>query len=256
MILALDVGNSQIHGGVFEGERLKAQFRKTSKSGSSSDEIGLFLKTILRENEIEPARITQIAVCSVVPDLDHSLRNACKKYFGMTPFLLAPGVKTGLKIRYYNPQEVGSDRISNAIAGTQLFPQKNLVIVDFGTATTFDVVSASKEYLGGLILPGLRISMEALESKTAKLPVVEIVAPAQVVGRSPVESIQSGLYYGNLCAMKGLFAEIKREHFGNEPTLLIGTGGFSRLFERERVFDSLVPELVLLGLVQALRMNL
>lgn len=258
MILALDVGNSQIHGGLFVDDRLQFQFRKNTKNGNSSDEIGLFLKAVLRENGIDPKKIHQIVLCSVVPDEVHSIKGACQKYFDLAPhfpMILGPGTRTGLKIKYRNPVEVGADRIANAIAGTHLFPGKNLIIVDFGTATTYDVVTSEKEYLGGLILPGLRISMEALEGRTAKLPAVEIVAPEEIVGRSTVESIQSGLYYSNLFALRGLAERIRKEYFEGEEAMVIGTGGFSRLFERDGAFDTLVPELVLIGLHRALKLN-
>jgi type III pantothenate kinase len=257
MILSLDVGNSQIHGGVYDGDQLRFQFRKNTKTGNSSDELGLFLSLILKENGVSTRDIKQIAICSVVPDVIHSLKGACQKYLDLVPFILQAGTKTGLKIKYRNPLEVGSDRIANSIAGTHLFPGKNLIIVDFGTATTYDVVTADRDYLGGLILPGFKISMEALESKTARLPTVEIVAPTEIVGRSTTESIQAGLYYQNLYALKGITAVIKDKYFGNsaDPTAIIGTGGFSRMLEREGVFDTLVPELVLMGLNLALRMN-
>ena len=255
MILALDVGNSQIYGGVFIGGELKLQFRKTSKGGNSSDEFGLFLRSILRENDIQPERIEHIAVCSVVPDVIHSLKGACVKYFNLQPFILQAGVKTGLKIRYRNPIEVGADRIANSVAAAGMFPEKNIIIADFGTATTFCAVSSDREYLGGLILPGFRISMEALESQTAKLPVVEIIRPTEVIGRSTVESIQSGLYFSNLHALRGISEQIKREYFKNQDTLLIGTGGFSRLFEQAQVFDHLVPDLVLRGVKMTLEFN-
>jgi type III pantothenate kinase len=255
MILALDVGNSQIYGGVYENEKLKLQFRKNSREANSSDEFGMFLRSVLRENGIDPKAIRQIALCSVVPDVLHSLRGACSKYFDIQPFILQAGIKTGLKIKYRNPLEVGADRIANSIGATHLFPGKNLIIVDFGTATTFCVVTAEKEYLGGVILAGLRLSMEALEAETAKLPSVEIVAPEEIVGRSTVESIQSGLYYGNLSVLKEMSREIKKKYLDDKNCVLIGTGGFSRLFEKEKVFDALVPELVLIGLNRALKMN-
>lgn len=264
MILALDIGNSQIHGGVFapgetaQGrEAIKVQFRKDTRSGHSSDEVGVFLRVVLRENGIDPGQISRIAVCSVVPDAVHSIRNACIKYFGKgAPFMLKPGVRTGLNIKYRNPLEVGSDRIANAIAGSQLFPGKNLIIVDFGTATTYDVVTAGRDYLGGLILPGLRLSMEALELRTARLPSVEILAPSDLVGQSTVESIQSGLYYSNLFALRGITDRIRQTCFKGSPdTLVIGTGGLSRVFDQDQAFDEIVPELVLIGLVRALQMN-
>lgn len=256
MILALDVGNSQIYGGVFEDEKLMFQFRKNSRNAPSSDEYGVFLRSVLRENGFDPKEVSQIAICSVVPDLVHSLKGACDKYFSLQPFVLQAGTKTGLKIKYRNPIEVGADRIATAIAGTHLYPNENLIVTDFGTATTFCAITKEKEYLGGLILPGVRISMEALESKTARLPAVEIQAPDKIVGRSTVESIQAGLYFGNLHALRGIVAQIKKDEFLGEPARLIGTGGFSRLFEKENVFDHLIPELVLLGLIRALKMNM
>ena len=255
MILTLDVGNSQLYGGVFENDKLRLQFRKSSKQGNSSDEIGLFLKSVLRENDINPAAIKQISMCSVVPDVIHSIRNACRKYFEINPFVLQAGTKTGLKIKYRNPLEVGADRIANAVAATHMFPGKNLIIIDLGTATTFCAITADKDYLGGIILPGLRISMEALDSKTAKLPSVEIVAPEELVGRSTVESIQSGLFFGNLAILQELSRRIKTENLKDPSTLVIGTGGFARLFEKEKIFDVLLPELVLEGLKQSLKMN-
>ncbi len=261
MILSLDVGNTQLYGGVFEETngaeppKMRFSFRKTSRDGASSDEYGLFLRSVLRENGLDPAEIRKIAICSVVPEVVYSIKSCCKKYFGLQPFILQAGARTGLAIRYRNPAEVGADRIANSIAASHLFPSRNLIVIDFGTATTFDVVTAGKEYLGGLIVPGLRISMEALVANTAKLPTVEILAPEQLVGRTTIESIQSGLYHGNLAMVRELTRQIRERSFGAEPTVVVGTGGFSRLFEGEGVFDALVPDLVLTGLNLALRMN-
>ena len=257
MILCLDVGNSQIYGGLFSEEdpTVLFQFRKTSKDGSSSDEFGVFLKSVLRENGYKVEDIRKIAICTVVPGVLHSLKGACQKYFGLEPFVLKAGVKTGLKIKYNNPIEVGADRIANAIAVSKLYENKNAIVVDFGTATTFCVITKNKEYLGGMILPGVRLGMEALESNTAKLPSVEIVRPAELVGRSTVESIQSGIYYSNWAAVSLLSKEIQKKYFAGEDALVVGTGGFSRLFEADSIFDELVPDLVLQGLYLALKMN-
>lgn len=254
MILALDVGNSQIFGGVFDKDEIKLKFRKTSKSGFSSDESGVFLRSVLKENNLDPSEIHQISICSVVPDVVHSLKNACKKYFNINPFLLEPGVKTGLKINYRNPLEVGADRIANSIAATHLYPNKDLILIDLGTATTFCAVSANKDYLGGTIVAGIRLCMEALESKTAKLPAVEIVPCGKVLGRGTVESIQSGLYFSHIGAIKEITSRMTKECFDTKP-LIIGTGGFSSLLEKEKVFDEIQPDLVLKGLVLALKMN-
>lgn len=255
MLIALDVGNSQIFCGVFDGEELKASFRRTSSIRASSDEFGTFFRVTLRENGVDPASINMAGICSVAPGAVHSLRNCFRKYFGFEPFLLQPGVKTGLKIRYRNPLEVGADKIANAIGAIARFPGRNLIIVDFGTATTLCAVSKEREYLGGVITPGIQISMAALESQTARLPEVEIVRPAGILGRSTIESIQSGLYYGTLAAVRAVAAGIAREHFPGDPPAVVGTGGFGRLFEQEALFDEFVPELPLLGLRQAVEMS-
>src|SRR5262245_3700022 len=190
MILALDVGNSQIFGGVFEHGALTIRFRKPSKPPTSSDELGLFLRGVLRENGGDPAAVRQITLCSVVPEIVYSLRSCCRKYFAIDPFVLQAGVKTGLKIRYRNPLEVGADRIANAIAAA-LYPHHNVIVVDLGTATTFDVVRAGREFLGGIILPGLQISMEALERSTARLPTVEIVPAEEASRGTSTKSVRS-----------------------------------------------------------------
>ena len=258
MILLLDVGNTQIFGGVIKAskpEDIIFSFRKNTNSASSSDEIGLFLKSVLQENNINPHQINKIGVCSVVPSTMHSLKGACQKYFKITPFVLQAGVKTGLKIKYRNPVEVGADRIANAIAVAHLYPNKNAVVVDLGTATTFCALTKDKDYLGGAIIPGLRISMEALESKTAKLPSVEIIKPELACGRSTIESIQSGLYFSHLGAMKEMIGLYQKEVFNNENPFVVATGGISRLFSDAKIFDAEIPNLVLYGLYLAIQMN-
>lgn len=256
MILCLDIGNSQIYGGIFQGDRLLIQFRRSSKSATSSDEIGVFLRSVLRENDIDPDEIKKIAVCTVVPEVLHSLKNACRKYFNnVSPFILQAGVRTGLNIKYRNPLELGADRIANAIAGTHLHPNENLIIVDMGTATTFCAVSKKREFLGGAIIPGLRISMTALELNTSKLPTVEIVEVESVVAKSTIEAIQAGLYFGAIGATKEIIAQLKKEAFENETVRVIGTGGFSSLFVSAHLFDEEIPDLVLKGLYLALTLN-
>ena len=255
MILCMDVGNTQIVAGVFDGDDLKVQVRLTSTAKPSSDELAIFLRSALRENGIDPASIEQISFCSVVPGIVHSLGSACVKYFDIDPFVLQAGVKTGLRIGYRNPLEVGSDRIADAIAAVELFPGQDLVIVDFGTATTVEAITKDRVYLGGMILPGLRLSMEALEANTAKLPAVEIVVPRDIVGRSTSESIQSGLYFGTVGALSYAIEEITEENFAGERPVVISTGGFSSLFRDSELFDHIIPDLLLRGLLRALRMN-
>jgi len=255
MLLCLDIGNTQIHGGVFDGDVLRCQFRKSTQPLGSTDELGIFFVSVLRENGVDPRAIDRVAVCSVVPAALHPIRGASKQYFGQEPFVLQAGVKTGLKVRYRNPLEVGADRIAGAIAASSRHPSANLIVVDCGTATTFDVVTSAGDYLGGVILPGVGVSAETLASRTAKLPRVEIARPESVLGRSTVESIQSGLYHGHTGAIRHIVEGLSREVFAGVRPRIVGTGGFARMLEEEHLFDEIVPELVLLGLKLAEGMN-
>lgn len=254
MLLCIDVGNSNIYGGVFCQDEIKLRFRLSSKV-STSDELGIFLKNALRENECDPKSIENIAICSVVPQIDYSLRSACLKYFNIDPFFLVAGVRTGLNIKYRNPLEVGADRIANAIAATHLYEGQNIIVVDFGTGTTFCAITAQKVYLGGAIQPGVRLAVHALATNTAKLSAVEIVRGEGVMGRSTRESIQSGVYYGALGAAREVIQRIKQEAFHHQPVLVVATGGFASLFEKENLYDVLAPDLVLQGLKYAAAMN-
>jgi type III pantothenate kinase len=255
MLLCLDVGNTQIHGGVFDGDTLRCQFRKSTHPLGTTDELGIFFTSVLRENGIDPAIVRHVAICSVVPAALYSLRGAAEKYFKCDAFVLQAGVKTGLRIRYRNPQEVGADRIANAIAAVQLHPGRDLLVVDFGTATTIEVVTAAGDYLGGAIMPGVGVSAETLASHTAKLPRVEIARPEAALGRSSVESIQSGLFHGHVGAVRHLISLLTIEAFNGERPQIIGTGGFARMFVAESLFDELNPELVLQGLKHAHALN-
>lgn len=255
MLLCLDIGNSQIHGGVFEGETLRCQFRKTTHPLGSSDEFGVFFSAVLRENGVDPRAVHRAAVCSVVPPALYPVRSACVKYFHCEPFVLQAGVKTGLKVRYRNPHEVGADRIAGAMAAALRRPAGNVIVVDCGTATTFDVLTAAGDYLGGAILPGVGISIETLAGRTAKLPTVEIMRPTTALGRSTIESIQSGVYYGHVGAIRQLLGELTREAFAGERPHVVATGGFARLLDAEKLFDEVVPELVLLGLAHGEKIN-
>ena len=255
MILCLDVGNSQIYGGLFDGGRLRAQFRRSSTVHSSSDELGVFFRSVLRENQVNPDDVSAIAICSVVPDMLYSLRACCQRYFRLEPLVLKPGVKTGLKIAYRDPKEVGADRIADAVGAIKLFPGRNLIVADFGTATTLCAITKHKEFLGGNIIPGVRLAMEALETRTAQLPSVEIVTPSSALGRSTIESIQAGLYWSNVGMVRELVSRITAEVFSDAPPLVIGTGGFAQLFNREKLFDYLVPDLILTGLMEIVRLN-
>ena len=248
MILCLDIGNSHMHGGVFDNDQLQVQFRMASKTGASSDEYGVFLR-------IDHQRIKAISLCSVVPEVLYPINACCQKYFNLEPFVLQAGVKTGLQIGYRNPLEVGADRIANAIAVTHLFPGQNAIIIDLGTATTFCAISATKQYLGGVIMPGMKMSMKALESGASKLGSVEIVERQQVLGKTTNESIQSGLFYGARGAMKEIIEGLTQGAFKGQQPIIIGTGGFTSVFRNANIFNEILPDLVLKGLYLAHKIN-
>lgn len=230
-------------------------FRKASKQGASSDEYGLFFRGVLRENGLDPARVNRIAMCSVVPEVVYAISASCRKYFDCVPFILQAGVRTGLKIGYQNPLEVGSDRIANAIGGTHLYPDKNLFIIDMGTATTLCVIGQGRQYKGGVILPGLRMSMQALDSGTSKLGAVEIIRMEQALGRTTTASIQSGLFFGHIGALQEIMRRVTDEVFDGKRPYTLATGGFSALFDHTGLFDITLPDLVLQGLRLAEEMN-
>lgn len=256
MILCLDIGNTHICGGVFKDAKLLLRFRHATYSGLTSDQLGVFLKNTIRENNFDCEQITAIAFCSVVPSIDYSLRAACKKYFQLDPFILQAGVKTEVKIKIQNPTEGGADIIAGIIAATNLYPQKNLIILDLGTVTTIAAASKNKEFLGVAFIPGMNTAMNALQTSAAKLFPVEIIKPQKVVGRSTVESMQAGLFFGQLGAIKEIVSRITKEAFSQETPTLIATGGFAHLFEDEKAFDHIEPDLVLHGIRLAYNLNI
>ena len=256
MILTIDVGNTTISGGLFdENGKNVLIFRRSTSRDLSSDEAGLFFRNVIELNGFDYTAIKKIACCSVVPSLNYSLANAFIKYFNTECLFVQAGVKTGLKLKYSNPKEIGADRIAAAIGASSLYDGKNIIIVDMGTATTIDIITKDKEYLGGAILPGIKMSSSSLASGTAKLPTVEIVKPERSCGTSTVEAIQSGIYFGQLGAVKEITSLFTNDVFNGEKPYLIGTGGFSKLYENEKIFDSIVPELVHIGLKKVLELN-
>lgn len=255
MLLCLDVGNTHILGGIFDNHKQVARFRYATHLIGTADQFGIFLLSILQANAIASDKISAIAVCSVVPSCDFTIRHTLTMYLKAPLFILQSGVKTGLNIKYKNPSEVGADRIANAIGGIHLFPNKNLIIIDMGTATTLCAINKKRDYLGGTILPGMRLGMESLKSNTAKLMEVDIEEPATFVGRSTRESIQAGLFYGQLGALKEIIAGYQKEVFSNEPITVIGSGGFAQLYREKSLFDVILPDLVLQGLCIAYQIN-
>jgi len=255
MLMVLDVGNTQIFGGVFLKDQLQLRFRKTSKVPCSSDEYGLFLRQVLRENSVDPVQVKHIAISSVVPDVNYSISSACIKYFNVRPLILQAGLKTGLKIKTVNPQEVGSDLIAGALAAVHAYPNRPILVVDFGTANTFSVVNAQREFLGASIVPGLRLAMESLQQGTAKLPTVALKTPDKVFGRTTAEAIQSGLYYQAVGMVKEVIVQLKQTEFPGESLMVIGTGGLAGLLQQAGVFDHYDPDLILKGLKIVFELN-
>lgn len=255
MILCLDIGNTDIYGGVCRGRELVMEFRKSNHLHPSSDEFGVFVLQLLSAKQIPVESIEAIAVASVVPECNGMIIDACENHLGLTPLLLQAGVKTGLRIRTHNPSEVGADRIANAIAAVELFPDRDRIVVDMGTATTFCVINRRDEYLGGVIAAGLGLSMRALAQNTAKLPHVDLAVPATCLGKTTVDSIRSGLYYGHLGLMREVIARLADEALNSGDPVVIGTGGHVRFFKEETLIHAHVPDLVLRGLCRAVELN-
>lgn len=230
MILVFDVGNTNMVLGVFQGQNVVEHWRMSTARHRTADEYGVLLKDLFDFSNLSMSDIKVIVLSSVVPPINATLELACRKYFHITPLIVGPGVKTGMPIKYENPREVGADRIVNAVAGYEKYGGP-LIIVDFGTATTFCTISAKGEYLGGAIAPGIGISTEALFARAAKLPRVEIAKPPSVIGKNTVNSMQAGILYGFVGQVNEIVYRIKQEMDGNP--LVVATGGLAREIARE-----------------------
>lgn len=230
MLLAIDVGNTNTVLGVFEGARLLENWRIETTAGRTHDEYGILVHQLLAFSKLDPAKISSVVVSSVVPPMQAAIERMAERYFKTRPLFVGPGVKTGMPILYDNPREVGADRIVNAVAGFEKH-HSGLIVVDFGTATTFDAVTPKGEYLGGAICPGIAISMDALFERASKLPRVEFARPPHVVGRNTVNSMQSGLVYGYVGLVDGICERMQREL--GFPVKVVATGGLAPLIARE-----------------------
>lgn len=246
MILVVDVGNTNTALGIYEGDKLKINWRVTTRQ-QTSDELGLILKNLFDCEGLDRTAVSSIIVCSVVPPLMPILERACEKYFGLLPLIVGPGTKTGVNIRYDNPKEVGADRIVNAVAAYTLYGGP-VIIVDFGTATTFCAVNKHGEYMGGAISPGIKISTEALFTKAAKLPRIELDKPEKSIGRNTVSSMQSGIVYGYIGLVEYMVEKFKEE-LGDPETFAVATGGLGRMIASEcKNINAINPYLTLEGL--------
>ncbi len=247
MLLVMDVGNTNTVLGVYETTRLVAHWRLTTVRDRTVDEYGIQARTLLSLAGIEVSAIHDIIIASVVPPLNSVLEAMARSYFYLRPLFVEPGVKTGMPILYENPQEVGADRIVNGVAAYERC-KGAVIVVDFGTATTFDAISAKGEYLGGAIAPGLSISAEALFERAARLPRVDIRRPPKVIGRNTTHSLQAGLFYGYIALVQGILERMRQEM--GEKVRTIGTGGLVLALEADlrTVLDDLDPNLTLEGL--------
>lgn len=247
MILVLDVGNTNIKAGVFQQDVLAAAFRIATDRQKTSDEYGITLTQLLAHEGIKHTDIEGIIISSVVPTINYTLEHMIADYFGKTPMMVGPGIKTGINIRYDNPKELGSDRIVNAVAAHSLYGGP-CIVIDFGTATTFGAVSAKAEFLGGCICPGLKVSADAMAERSAKLVHVELAKPTSVINRSTVSNMQAGLVYGYIGQVEYILRRIKSE-MGEDAVRVIGTGGLAKMVADEsQIIDVVNPELTLQGL--------
>jgi type III pantothenate kinase len=251
MLLVLDVGNTNTVLGVFEPQpsdaaqkrRLIAHWRVTTIKSQTVDEYGVLFRNLFAMNGLEVASVQGTVISSVVPPLDSTLREVCERYFQIKPLFIEPGVKTGMPVHYENPAEVGADRIVNSVAAFEKFGGP-CIVVDFGTATTFDVVSQKGEYLGGVITPGIGISADALFSRTARLPRVDIRKPPRVLATNTVNSVQSGLYYGYLGLIDGILERLTAEV--GSPVTVVATGGLASLMSEGSKYIREVDEFLTL----------
>ena len=253
MLLAIDIGNTNITIGVFDGSKMKATWRVATGVHRMPDEYASLMLHLFGHEGIDASKITDVILCSVVPPLIGVFEDWCRRYLKVSPILVEAGVKTGVKISMENPREVGADRIVNAVAAHKLYGGA-VIVIDLGTATTFDAVSKEGDYLGGAIAPGIAIATEALFDKTAALPRVELTHPKKAIGRNTVAAMQSGIVFGYAGLIEGVVARIKKELGGKAK--VVATGGYAELLARETpAIDEVNPDLTLIGLRLIYEMN-
>lgn len=247
MLLVLDVGNTNITCGIYDGDKLAHTFRIMSKTPRTSDEFGVAICDLAARQGVDPKEVDGVAIASVVPNIMHSLVASVKKYFNIDPLVVGPGVKTGIKIDTPNPKEIGPDRIVDAVAAYEKFGGPILVL-DFGTATTYDLVTEDGRFTVGITAPGVRISAEALWMGTAKLPEIEIVMPKSILANDTIWSMQAGLMYGQIGQTEYIIKQVKKET-GYDKLKVVATGGLGRIISNETdMIDEYDPDLTLEGL--------
>lgn len=247
MLFVIDVGNTNVVLGIYEGDDLRFSYRMTTERTRSSDEIGFFFLQILQNANITTEQIEDVVISSVVPPIMHALENAVRKYIKKEPLIVSSATPLPMKILLDNPLELGADRIVNAIAAHEIYGGP-LIVIDFGTATTFCAVAENGDYLGGIIYPGLKISIDALVERTAKLPKIEIIRPEHVIGKNTVQSMQSGLVHGYAGMVDSLVRKIAKE-MNTDKVTVVATGGLSVLISKEaETISHINRDLTLTGL--------
>jgi len=253
MLLAIDIGNSNIKLGIFDGDKLKATWNLATAIHRTSDEYGGVLLNLMERKKVSPSKVTGVALCSVVPPLLPAFVELSRKYLNTKPLVVEAGVKTGMRISMDNPREVGADRVADAVAAQNLYG-KPLIIIDLGTATTFDVVSQEGDYLGGAIAPGIVIATEALYTRTAALPRIRLSRPEHVIGKNTISAMQSGIIFGYIGLIESMIRQIEQE-LGCKAKV-IATGGQAYPFAEEiAAIDVVNPDLTLIGLRLIYEMN-
>jgi type III pantothenate kinase len=250
MILVLDAGNTNIVLGVYKDEKLIADWRISTDSKRTADEYGIQVIQLFLQSKLDPEAVESVIISSVVPNIMYSIEHMVRKYFEVDPLVVGPGVKTGINIKYDNPKEVGADRIVNAVAAHEIY-KCPLIIIDFGTATTFCAVTEDGDYLGGAICPGVKIASDALFERAAKLPRVELNKPERIICKNTVTSIQAGIIYGYIGQVEYIVAMMKDElkRYGERSPLVVATGGLAKLIsEGSKSIDRIDPFLTLEGL--------
>lgn len=255
MIVAIDMGNTNIVIGVFDGRRnLKHHWRMSTNLAATADEYGMMVYSFFQHAGLNASDIDGVIMSSVVPPLTSTVEAMCRTYLQQSPLIVGPGIKTGLNIRYENPKEVGSDRIVNAVAAIELYGSP-LIVVDFGTATTFDYIDEKGQYIGGAIAPGIDISTEALYARASKLPRIELVKPRSVVGRNPITSMQAGILYGYAGQVDGIVARIREEFPSVSPTVVATGGAAEWIASESKTIEIVNPLLTLEGLSMIYEIN-
>ncbi len=254
MLLAVDINNTSVHLGLWAGDDLRATWRLAANVERMPDEYASLLLVLLRAGGFDPAQIRECALGSTVPSLTQTFQELVKRYFHITPLVVGSGIRTGVRILYDNPRDVGADRIIDAVAALRLYGPGPLIMVDAGTATVFDAVSAEGDYLGGAIAPGMGLSAEALFARASRLYRVELEKPRAAIGKNTAAAMQAGIMYGYAGLVEGIVGRFKQELGG--AAKVIGTGHFAPLIARETtVFDAVNPNLTLIGLRLIHEMN-